>query len=157
MHEAQVEDWDEMIDTNIKGMLYVTRCILPGMIERGSGHIINIGSVAGRQVYQNGGVYCATKHAVRALTQSLAIDLLNTPVKVSSVDPGLVETEFSEVRFRGDKQRAANVYSGMTPLSAEDVAETVMFVATRPKHVNAMEVLIMPADQAAATVVRRDI
>jgi len=150
------DDWDVMIDTNIKGLLYITRAVLPKMIERNQGHIINIGSIAGHDTYPNGNVYCATKHAVKAITQCLKIDLLGTKLRVSSVDPGLVETEFSQVRFKGDKQRAATVYQGFTPLTAIDVAETVLFCATRPAHVNINDVIIMSVDQAAATLVSRN-
>ncbi|PID79020.1 NAD(P)-dependent oxidoreductase [bacterium DOLZORAL124_64_63] len=148
-------DWEEMIDTNIKGLLWVSRAVMPGMVARDRGHIINLGSIAGRQVYPGGNVYCATKHAVRALNQALRIDLLGTRVRCSSVDPGMVETEFSEVRFRGDTERAAAVYRDFLPLKAEDIAETILFCATRPPHVNIQEVLIMPQDQAAAQAIHR--
>jgi len=143
-------DWEEMIDTNIKGLLWVSRAVMPGMVERDRGHIINIGSIAGHQVYAGGNVYCATKHAVRALNQGMRLDLLGTMVRCSTVDPGMVETEFSEVRFRGDTDRAAQVYQAFPPLKADDIAETVLFCATRPPHVNIQEVLVMPQDQAAA-------
>jgi len=156
MQEADFEDWDIMIDTNIKGLLNITRYVVPGMIERGSGHIINIGSIAGRQVYPQGGVYCATKFAVAAINQSLLIDLMDTPVRTSSVDPGLVETEFALVRFEGDKERASQVYAGMTPLTGQDVADAVIYVATRPAHVNIAEMLLVPADQASAYHVHRE-
>jgi len=149
VQDADFQDWDEMIDTNIKGLLWMSRAVLPGMITRDTGQVINIGSVAGRQVYPGGNVYCATKHAVRALTQGMRIDLLGTKVKASSVDPGLVETEFSEVRFHGDKDRASQTYLNFPPLQAEDVAEAVLFCATRPPHVNVQDLLIMPHDQAA--------
>ena len=149
VHEADHQDWEEMIDTNIKGLLWVTRAVLPGMVARDQGHVINIGSVAGRQVYPGGNVYCATKHAVRALNQGLRLDLVGTRVRCSSVDPGLVETEFSLVRFRGNEERAQPVYKNFPPLQPEDVAETVLFCATRPAHVNIQDVLIMPQDQAA--------
>lgn len=142
-------DWDEMIDTNVKGLLWVSRAVLPGMVERDRGHVINIGSVAGHQVYPGGNVYCATKHAVGALTQGLRLDLVGTRIRVSSVDPGLVQTEFSEVRFRGDTERADPVYRNFPPLQAADIAETVLFCATRPPHVNIQDILIMPQDQAA--------
>lgn len=142
-------DWNEMIDTNIKGLLWMSRAVLPGMIARDCGQVINIGSVAGRQVYPGGNVYCATKYAVRALTQGLRIDLLGTRVKASSVDPGLVETEFSEVRFHGDTARAAKTYQNFPALQATDIAEAVLFCATRPAHVNVQDLLIMPQDQAA--------
>lgn len=156
IQSADIQDWEEMIDTNIKGLLYLTRRVVPGMIERGFGHVINIGSIAGREVYPNGGVYCSTKFAVHALTKSLAIDLLNTPVRVSTVDPGLVETEFSQVRFRGDKSRAEEVYLGMTPLTGLDVAEAVLWTASRPEHVNVAEMVILPADQVSAQHVKRE-
>ena len=155
LHQGSIQDWEEMIDTNIKGLLYMTRSIVPGMVERGSGHVINIGSIAGHQTYPNGNVYCATKAAVRALTEGLKMDLLGTPVRVSSVDPGLVETEFSSVRFRGDNDRATKVYQGLTPLSADDVADVVLFCATRPPHVNISDVLLVPTDQSSATMVHR--
>lgn len=154
--EGSLIDWDEMIDTNVKGLLYVTRAVLPGMIERNSGHIINIGSIAGRQVYPKGGVYCASKFAVRALNQAMQIDLVDTPVRVSTVDPGLANTEFSKVRFRNDNEKAESVYTGMTPLNAEDIAEGVLFCATRPPHVNVAELLITPSDQASAYHVHRE-
>ena len=149
VQEGYYLDWDEMIDTNIKGLLWVSRAVMPGMVERDRGHVINIGSVAGHQVYTGGNVYCATKHAVGALTQGMRLDLVGTRVRVSSVDPGLVETEFSEVRFRGDTERADPVYRNFPPLQAVDIAETVLFCATRPPHVNIQDVLIMPQDQAA--------
>jgi NADP-dependent 3-hydroxy acid dehydrogenase YdfG len=149
VQEAYYLDWDEMIDTNIKGLLWVSRAVMPGMIERDRGHVINIGSVAGRQVYPGGSVYCATKHAVRAITQGMRLDLVGTRVRCTSVDPGLVETEFSEVRFRGDTGRAAGVYRNFPPLRPEDIAETVLFCATRPAHVNIQDLLVMPQDQAA--------
>jgi len=149
VQEAYYLDWDEMIDTNIKGLLWVSRAIMPGMVERDGGHVINIGSVAGRQVYAGGNVYCATKHAVKAITQGMRIDLLGTKVRCSSVDPGLVESEFSEVRFRGDKEKAEPVYQNFPPLQPDDIAETVLFCATRPPHVNIHDILVMPQDQAA--------
>jgi serine 3-dehydrogenase len=148
-------DWDQMIDTNVKGLLYVTRAVTPGMRERGRGHVINLGSIAGHQVYPGGAVYCATKHAVGAITRGLRMDLLGTGVRVSTVDPGMVETEFSVVRFGGDRERAERVYQGMTPLSAEDVADAVLWCATRPPHVNVDEVILMPTDQASVTMVHR--
>ena len=149
VQEGKFLDWEEMIDTNVKGLLWVSRAVMPGMVARDRGHVINIGSVAGRQVYPGGNVYCATKHAVRALTQGMRIDLLGTLVKASSVDPGLVETEFSEVRFRGDTARAGQTYRNFPPLTAVDIAEAVLFCATRPPHVNIQDMLIMPQDQAA--------
>jgi serine 3-dehydrogenase len=142
-------DWDEMIDTNVKGLLWVSRAVMPGMVARDRGHVINIGSISGMQVYPGGNVYCATKYAVRALTQGMRIDLLGTRVRCSEVDPGLVETEFSEVRFRGDTERAGKTYQTFPPLTAEDVAESVLFCATRPPHVNIQHLVVMPQDQAA--------
>jgi len=149
VQEAYWLDWEEMIDTNVKGLLWVSRAVMPGMVERDHGHVINIGSIAGRQVYPGGNVYCASKYAVRAISKGMRIDLLGTRVRCSSVDPGLVETEFSEVRFRGDTERAGQTYQNFPPLKAEDIAETVLFCATRPPHVNIHDVLIMPQDQAA--------
>ena len=155
LHEGSPADWDEMVDTNVKGLLYVTRAVLPGMVARGRGHVINLGSVAGHEVYPGGAVYCATKHAVGAITRGLRMDLLGTGVRVSTVDPGMVETEFSTVRFKGDEDRARRVYAGMTPLSADDIADAVLWVATRPPHVNVDEIIIKPTDQASATQVHR--
>ena len=155
VQEGDIEDWEKMIDTNIKGLLYLTRAVVPGMVERGSGHVINIGSIAGHETYPNGAVYCATKHAVAASTRGLAIDTLGTGIRVSSVDPGLVDTEFSIVRFHGDQERADGVYKGLTPLSADDVADAVLFCATRPPHANVREMILMPTDQAAAVHVNR--
>ena len=148
-------DWDAMLDTNVKGLLTVSRALLPGMIARGSGHVINIGSTAGHEAYPNGAVYCATKHAVDAITKSMRMDLLGTGLRVSTVDPGLVETEFSVVRFHGDADRAARVYEGLDPLTPDDIAETVVWVADRPRHVQVAEVIITPTDQASATMVHR--
>lgn len=148
LQNGVIDDWERMIDTNIKGLLYITRLIAPKMIERGSGHIINISSVAGKETYPFGNVYCATKHAVQSLTKGMRIDMLKYGIKVSSVSPGAVETEFSLVRFNGDKDRAKEVYRGFTPLNAQDIADTILFIVTRPKHVNIDDVLIMPTDQA---------
>ena len=148
-------DWDEMVDTNVKGLLYVTRALLPRMVERRAGHVINLGSVAGHEVYPGGAVYCATKHAVKAITQGLRMDVLGTGIRVSTVDPGMVETEFSVVRFHGDEDRAKNVYRGMTALTADDIADTVLWVASRPPHVCIDEIIIKPTDQASATMVHR--
>jgi 3-hydroxy acid dehydrogenase / malonic semialdehyde reductase len=155
LYKGNVQDWEEMIDTNVKGLLYMTRAIAPGMVERGHGHIINLGSIAGHETYPKGNVYCATKAAVRAISEGLKQDLLGTPVRVSSVDPGLVETEFSQVRFHGDLERAKAAYTGMMPLTAQDVAEVILFCATRPAHVNVSEVLVLPTDQSGATLVHR--
>jgi len=143
-------DWEQMIDTNIKGLLAISKLVIPGMIERKKGHIINIGSIAGHEVYANGNVYCASKHAVNAITKGMRIDLLQYGIKVSSISPGMVETEFSIVRYHGDKEKAANVYKGLTPLNAEDVADAVDFLVTRPDHVNINEMIIVPANQASA-------
>jgi len=155
LYEGDIQDWEEMIDTNIKGLLYVTRSVVPGMVKRGRGHVINIGSLAGHQTYPKGNVYCGTKVAVRAISEGLKQDLLGTPLRVTSVDPGLVETEFSKVRFRGDEDRAQGVYQGLTPLTPEDVADAVFYCATRPPHVNINEVLMMPTDQSGSTLIHR--
>ncbi len=150
------ENWEEMIDTNVKGLLYVTRAVVPGMVERGRGHVISLGSTAGRQTYANGAVYCATKAAERVLMEGLKLDLMGTPVRVTTVDPGMVVTEFSEVRFRGDTGRAAAVYQNITPLRPEDVADAIVWAATRPLHVNVHEILLTTIDQANSnTLVRR--
>jgi len=148
IQEGVIEDWERMIDTNIKGLLYITRLISPKMIARGTGHIINISSVAGKETYPCGNVYCASKHAVQSVTKGMRIDLLKHGIKVSSVSPGAVETEFSLVRFNGDKNKAKQIYKGFTPLNAQDIADTILFIVTRPKHVNIDDVLIMPTDQA---------
>ncbi len=150
VHEGLTDDWDRMIDTNVKGLLYVTRKISAGMVERKRGHIINISSIAGKESYSNGAAYCASKHAVQAITRAQRIELLPYGIKVSSICPGMVETEFSLVRFKGDQQKADNVYKGVTPLYAEDIAETILFMATRPPHVNIDDLLIMPTDQGSA-------
>jgi NADP-dependent 3-hydroxy acid dehydrogenase YdfG len=155
VHQGSLDDWNQMIDTNIKGILHVTKLIAPGMIERGKGHIINIGSIAGKEVYPKGAVYCATKHAVEALTLGMRQDFVPFGVKVSSVCPGAVETEFSLVRFKGDAERAEKVYDGFQPLEAEDVADVIQYIITRPAHVNIQDVLIMPAAQASATIIHR--
>jgi serine 3-dehydrogenase len=156
LQEGDPTEWDEMIDTNVKGLLYVTRAVLPGMIERGRGHVINLGSVAGHEVYPGGNVYAATKHAVDAITRGLRMDLLGTPVRVSTVDPGLVETEFSTVRFRGDEERAKRVYHGYQPLTPADVADAVLYCATRPPHVNIDQIILKPVAQASAMLVHRE-
>jgi serine 3-dehydrogenase len=155
LHDYDLTDIDEMVDTNVKGLLYVTRAVAPGMVARARGHIINIGSIAGHWTYPNGAVYCATKAAVKSISEGLKMDLLGTPVRVTSVDPGLVETEFSVVRFHGDAERARKVYEGLKPLTPEDVAETVLFCATRPPHVNINDVVMMATAQASATLVHR--
>jgi NADP-dependent 3-hydroxy acid dehydrogenase YdfG len=148
VQEGSFDDWDRMIDTNIKGLLYISRLITPGMVERGRGHIINISSIAGKETYPLGNVYCASKHAVQSITKGMRIDLLKHGIKVSSISPGAVETEFALVRFDGDNDKAKKVYKGFTPLNAQDIAETILFVITRPKHVNIDDVLIIPTDQA---------
>ncbi|NJL99474.1 MAG: SDR family oxidoreductase [Synechococcaceae cyanobacterium SM2_3_2] len=155
LHEGHLADWEEMIDTNVKGLLYVSRLVIPGMVARNRGHVVNIGSIAGHQTYPKGNVYCASKAAVRALSQGMKQDLLGTNIRVSEVDPGMVETEFSDVRFHGDQQRAAQVYQGMTPLTASDIAEIVLFCLTLPSHVNLSELLVVPVDQATVTQVHR--
>jgi 3-hydroxy acid dehydrogenase/malonic semialdehyde reductase len=155
IHEAKISDWEEMIDTNIKGLLYVSRAVIPGMVKRGAGHVINIGSIAGHELYPGGNVYCGTKFAVKAISQGMRIDLVATPIRVSSVDPGMVETEFSLVRFHGDAERAGKVYQGLSPLLPDDVADTVVWCATRPLHVNVSEVVVMPTAQASTTLVHR--
>jgi NADP-dependent 3-hydroxy acid dehydrogenase YdfG len=155
IHAGDIDHWETMIDTNIKGLLYMTRLIAPHMVERGKGHIINICSTAGHEVYANGGVYCATKHAVDALTKGMRYDMYKFGIKVSQISPGMVEdTEFSLNRFDGDKERA-KIYEDVTPLNAKDVAEMIYFVATRPKHVNVQDVLVMSTQQASSTLVDR--
>lgn len=156
IHEGVIDDWERMIDTNIKGLLYITRKISPIMVERGKGHIVNIGSIAGKEAYANGNVYCATKFAVDALTKGMRIDLVKYGIKVSSVCPGAAETEFSLVRFKGDEQRAKNVYTGIQPLTAEDIADTIAYIVGLPPHVTINDLLIMPTAQATATIFKRD-
>lgn len=151
-HEGVLEEWDMMIDTNIKALLAMTRMVVPGMVERGRGHIINIGSIAGDAAYPGGSVYCATKAAVKALSDGLRIDLVDTPLRVTNVKPGLVETNFSVVRFRGDQDRADNVYKGIQPLTGDDIAEVVYFAASAPEHMQIAEVLVMPTNQATGTI-----
>lgn len=155
IQKGDPDDWDQMIDTNVKGLLYVTRAVLPGMVARGGGHVVNIGSLAGHQVYAGGGVYCATKYAVSALSDALRHDVLGTGVRVSNVEPGLAETEFSLVRFKGDAPRAGSVYQGVNPLRAEDVADAVHWCVTRPAHVNVQSVLLLPTDQAGVHALHR--
>ena len=150
VNSADVDDWEAMIDTNVKGLLYATRMVTPWMIERQTGHIINISSIAGKESYPNGSVYCGTKHAVSAISKSMRIELMPFGIKVTTIAPGAVETEFSLVRFHGDQEKAAQVYKGFTPLSAKDIAETILFVLTRPSHVNIDDILIMPTNQASA-------
>jgi 3-hydroxy acid dehydrogenase / malonic semialdehyde reductase len=153
--DASFVDWETMIDTNIKGLLYVTRAVLPNMLKRNQGHIINIGSIAGHEVYPSGNVYCATKFSVFALTRGLRMDLIDTNIRVSIIDPGMTETEFSIVRFKGDHKRAKKVYAGLTPLAAGDVADAVFYCASRPKHVNIFEIIMTPVAQASATITCR--
>jgi NADP-dependent 3-hydroxy acid dehydrogenase YdfG len=154
-YEGNLEEWDTVIDTNIKALLSMTRLVVPGMIERGRGHIINIGSIAGDAAYPGGSVYCATKAAVKALSDGLRIDLVDTPLRVTNVKPGLVETNFSVVRFRGDKEKADNVYRGIKPLNGDDIAEVVYFAASAPEHMQVAEVLVMPTYQATGTIVSK--
>lgn len=156
LQSGSVDDWEEMIDVNIKGLLYTTRAILPGMIDRSSGMIINIASIAGRMVYPSGNVYCATKSAVKAISESLQLDVNGTGVRVCNIDPGLVKTEFSLVRFRGDTARAEMTYSGFMPLMGRDVAEAALFCATRPPHVSIQDLLIMPTAQASPYVITKN-
>lgn len=156
LHEGDFEDWDIMIDTNIKGLLNVTRMVVPMMVERNKGHIINIGSVAGDVAYSMGNVYCATKAAVKALTDGLRIDLVNTPIKVTNVKPGLVETNFSITRFHGNEAQAKNVYQGIKPLSGEDIADTILYIANAPAHVQIAEILVLPTHQANGYTVWRN-
>jgi len=157
IQEGDTEDWEKMIDTNIKGLLYVTRTVAPLMIKNKKGHIFNIGSVAGKEVYANGNVYCATKHAVDALTKATRIDLLQHGIRVTGICPGMAETEFSIVRYHGDEAKAKNVYKGIDALTAQDIAEVIYFAASRPAHVNISDVVITPTQQATATyVVRRE-
>ena len=156
LQDGAIDDWEEMIDTNVKGLLYVTRKVVPGMIARGRGHIINIGSIAGHEVYPKGNVYCASKFAVDAITKGLRLDVVDTPLRVTAIDPGLVETEFSEVRFHGDTERAKTVYQGLHALAPEDIADTIIWCATRPAHVQIADIVIFPTAQASAAVVHRE-
>ncbi len=155
IQKGDLTDWDAMIDINVKGLLYVSRAVLPGMIERKNGHIINIGSTAGKEVYPNGNVYCASKHAVDAINQGMRLDLNEYGIRVGAVNPGLVETEFSEVRFKGDLERAKKVYQGYQPLTPEDIADIIYFVVTRPYHVNIADLVVMPTAQASSTLVKK--
>ena len=156
LYQGKIEDWEEMIDTNVKGLLYVTRAVVPGMVERKSGHVINMGSTAGHMTYPGGAVYCATKAAERALNDGLRLDVLGTPIRVTSVDPGMVKTDFSLVRFHGDEDRAAGVYKGVKALTPEDVADVIVWAATRPAHVNIADVLLTPVQQANAFMLVRE-
>jgi 3-hydroxy acid dehydrogenase/malonic semialdehyde reductase len=155
LYEDDFTNWEEMIDTNVKGLLYVTRAIVPGMVARNQGHVINLGSVAGHMTYANGAVYCATKAAEKVISEGLKIDLMGTAVRVTSVDPGMVETNFSSVRFRGDEERAAKVYQNITPLLPEDVADTIVWAASRPAHVNIHTIVMTTIDQANSVVFNR--
>ncbi|MDE6479457.1 MAG: SDR family oxidoreductase [Muribaculaceae bacterium] len=154
-YEGDYRDWDTMIDTNIKGLLYMTRAVVPGMVARGKGHVVNIGSVAGDAAYANGNVYCGTKAAVKAITDGLRIDLAETPVRVTLLKPGLVETRFSEVRFHGDTERAANVYKGIIPLTGDDIADAALYAVQAPPHVQIAEMLILATHQASGSVICR--
>ena len=156
LYQGKIEDWDEMIDTNVKGLLYVTRAVVPGMVERGRGHVVNLGSVAGEMTYPNGAVYCASKAAERAINDGLREDVLGTPIRVTSVDPGMVETDFSLVRFHGDQERAAKVYKGVKPLVAEDIADVIVWAVSRPDHVNIARVVLTPVQQANALLFHRE-
>lgn len=153
--QGNTDDWDRMIDTNVKGLLYMSRIVSNWMIAAGKGHIINIGSIAGKEVYPNGNVYCATKHAVDALNKGMRIDLLPHGIKVTAINPGMVETEFSLVRFKGDEERAKNVYKGLEPLLAQDIADAIWFAVSRPAHVNINDMLIMPTAQATGTIIKK--
>jgi NADP-dependent 3-hydroxy acid dehydrogenase YdfG len=156
LYVGKIEDWEEMIDTNVKGLLYVTRAVVPGMVVRGRGHVVNLGSTAGELTYPNGAVYCATKAAERAINDGLRQDLLGTAVRVTTVDPGMVETDFSLVRFHGDKERAAKVYKGVKPLTPEDVAGVIVWAASRPEHVNIARVVLTPVQQANSLLFHRE-
>jgi 3-hydroxy acid dehydrogenase / malonic semialdehyde reductase len=156
LYQGDIQDWEEMIDTNIKGVLYVTRAVVPGMVERGKGHVVNLGSTAGELPYPSGAVYCATKAAMKSINDGLRQDVLGTPVRVTSVDPGMVETDFSRVRFRGDEERAAKVYQGVVPLTPEDVADAIVWAAGRPAHVNIAHVLMTPVAQANSLLFHRE-
>jgi 3-hydroxy acid dehydrogenase / malonic semialdehyde reductase len=155
IYNAEIDDWDAMIDINVKGLLYVSRAILPGMVKQKSGHIINISSIAGKEVYPNGNVYCGSKHAVEAISTSMRIDLNAYNIKVTTISPGLAETEFSIVRFKGDLEKAKAFYQGMTPLCADDISESIFFAITRPAHVNIAEMVILPTAQASAVIINR--
>ena len=155
IQEGNLDDWDAMLDINVKGLLYVSKAIIPGMIERNEGHIINIGSLAGKEVYPKGNVYCASKHAVDAINQGMRKDLNEFGIRVGAINPGLVETEFSEVRFKGDNDRAKTVYQGYKALQAEDIADIIHFIVTRPYHVNIADLLVLPSAQASSTLLKK--
>lgn len=156
IQDGNTDDWDAMIDINVKGLLYVSKAIIPGMVERKSGHIINIGSTAGKEVYPNGNVYCASKFAVDAINQAMRIDLNKAGIRVGAVNPGLTKTDFSKVRFKGDEERAQKVYEGFQPLLPEDIADIITFVVSRPYHVNIADLTVMPTAQASSTIVNKD-
>lgn len=153
--KGSIDDWEAMLDINVKGLLYMSKAILPQMVERKAGHIINIGSTAGKEVYPNGNVYCASKHAVDAINQGMRIDLNAYGIRVGAVNPGLVQTEFSDVRFKGDADKASKVYQGFQPLKPEDIADIILFVVTRPYHVNIADLVVMPTAQASSTIVHK--
>jgi len=155
LYEDDPQNWEEMIDTNVKGLLYVTRSVVPGMVKRGRGHVVNMGSTAGYITYANGAVYCATKAAEKSISEGLKIDLMGTPVRVTSVDPGMVETNFSNIRFRGDEESAAKVYQNITPLKPEDVADAIVWAASRPAHVNIHTIVMTTIDQANSVTFHR--
>jgi len=157
IQSGSIADWDAMIDINVKGLLYVSHAIIPGMTERKRGHIVNIGSIAGKEVYPNGNVYCASKHAVDALTKGMRFDLNTYGIKVTAINPGLVETEFSMVRFKGDEERASNVYKGYKALEASDIADIILFTITRPPHVQMADITVLPTAQASSTIVKKDL
>lgn len=154
--EGNIDDWDAMLDINVKGLLYVSKAIVPQMVERKSGHIINIGSTAGKEVYPNGNVYCASKFAVDAINQGMRIDLNKSGIRVGAVNPGLTQTEFSKVRFKGDQERAEDVYRGFEPLQPQDIADIIAFVVSRPAHVNIADLTVMPTAQASSTIVNKE-
>lgn len=156
LQEGDIDDWERMIDTNVKGLLYISRAVLPLLVSQNHGHVINIGSIAGKEVYPNGNVYCSTKHAVDAITKSMRMDMVKNGIKVTQVAPGAVETEFSLVRFKGDKQKAESIYNGFQPLSPDDIANVVYYTTTLPSHVNINDLVLMPTAQASATVFNKD-
>jgi len=156
-HEGLIDDWEEMIDTNVKGLLYMSRSLLPAMVRRNSGHVVNIGSIAGHQVYQKGAAYNASKFAVKALNEGMALDLMGTRIKVTSIDPGLVETEFAQVRFHGDKERAETVYKGYQPLTGKDIADIITYVVNTPEHVNILDLIVLPTAQRSAHMVFKEL
>ena len=156
IQDGSLDDWDNMFDSNVKGLLYVSRVVMPKMIKKQNGHIINIGSLAGREVYEKGNIYCATKHAVNAISKAMRIDLNKTGIKVSEINPGLVETDFSNVRFKGDSERAEKVYQGYKPLEAKDIADIIEFVINRPSHVNIADILVLPKAQATSSIINKN-